>query len=68
MASYLKPLVILSLVSAVQAVQPSAPDFVAVPLRELKWGQINFLHTTDTHGWLAGHLSEYEYQSLLGMF
>ncbi|KAL4745698.1 hypothetical protein BDW72DRAFT_211111 [Aspergillus terricola var. indicus] len=63
MASYLKPLIILSLISAAQAVQPSAPDFVAVPLRGLKWGQINFLHTTDTHGWLAGHLSEPSYSA-----
>ncbi|KAL4972444.1 Metallo-dependent phosphatase-like protein [Aspergillus desertorum] len=63
MASYLKTLLILALLSVVQAVQPSAPDFVAVPLRELKWGQVNFLHTTDTHGWLAGHLSEPSYSA-----
>ncbi|KAL6232045.1 hypothetical protein BDW75DRAFT_218633 [Aspergillus navahoensis] len=63
MTSYLKPLVIIPLLTAVQAVQPSAPDFVAVPLRELKWGQINFLHTTDTHGWLSGHLSEPSYSA-----
>ncbi len=28
-------------------------------MRELDWGQINFLHTTDIHGWLGGHLQEY---------
>lgn len=39
--------------------QPSAPDPIPAPLRDLKWGQLNFLHTTDTHGWLAGHLQEY---------
>ncbi|KAJ5885344.1 hypothetical protein N7495_009854 [Penicillium taxi] len=27
-------------------------------LRDLEFGQVNFLHTTDTHGWLAGHLQE----------
>lgn len=41
--------------------QPGAPAPVAAPMRELEWGQINFLHTTDTHGWLGGHLQEYVY-------
>ncbi|KAL4904237.1 hypothetical protein BDW74DRAFT_33426 [Aspergillus multicolor] len=63
MASGLKYFVILPLLSAVQAVQPSAPSPVPAPLRELKWGQLNFLHTTDTHGWLAGHLSEPSYSA-----
>ena len=51
--------IILSLCCAVFAVQPSAPDPIPAPLRDLEWGQLNFLHTTDTHGWLAGHLQEY---------
>ncbi len=38
--------------------QPSAPEAFAAPLRDLKFGQVNFLHTTDTHGWHAGHLLE----------
>jgi 2',3'-cyclic-nucleotide 2'-phosphodiesterase (5'-nucleotidase family) len=42
----------------VHAIQPSAPAPVPAPLRDLTWGQLNFLHTTDTHGWLAGHLQE----------
>ncbi|ESK91469.1 vacuolar protein [Moniliophthora roreri MCA 2997] len=25
------------------------------PSRPLQWGDINILHTTDTHGWLLGH-------------
>jgi 2',3'-cyclic-nucleotide 2'-phosphodiesterase (5'-nucleotidase family) len=41
------------------AIQPSAPDAIPAPIRDLQWGQLNFLHTTDTHGWLAGHLQEY---------
>lgn len=41
--------------------QPSAPEPVSAPLRELPWGQLNFLHTTDTHGWHAGHLQEPSY-------
>ncbi|KAJ5537901.1 hypothetical protein N7494_007380 [Penicillium frequentans] len=45
------------------AAQPSAPDPIPVPLRDLEFGQINFLHTTDTHGWLAGHLQEPSYSA-----
>lgn len=39
--------------------QPSVhePDSSA-QLRNLTWGQLNFIHTTDTHGWLPGHLLE----------
>ncbi|KAF4598848.1 hypothetical protein EYR38_007256 [Pleurotus pulmonarius] len=25
------------------------------PTRDLEWGDINVIHTTDTHGWLLGH-------------
>jgi 2',3'-cyclic-nucleotide 2'-phosphodiesterase (5'-nucleotidase family) len=39
-------------------IQPSAQLPVPAPLRELPWGPLNFLHTTDTHGWHAGHLQE----------
>ncbi len=42
-----------------RAAQPGALAPVAAPLRDLNWGQLNFLHTTDTHGWLGGHLLEY---------
>ena len=45
--------------ATVQAAQPSAPSPLAAPVRELPWGQLNFLHTTDSHGWHAGHLQEY---------
>jgi 2',3'-cyclic-nucleotide 2'-phosphodiesterase (5'-nucleotidase family) len=43
------------------AEQPSAPKPYAAPLRDLQFGQLNFLHTTDTHGWHAGHLLEASY-------
>ncbi|KAK7207687.1 calcineurin-like phosphoesterase [Myxozyma melibiosi] len=37
--------------------QPSALPPIKTPdLRDIEWGQINFISTTDTHGWLAGHL------------
>lgn len=48
----------LSLLSPGQATQPQARQPASAPLRELPWGQLNFLHTTDTHGWHAGHLQE----------
>lgn len=28
---------------------------VTPPSRPLQWGDINIIHTTDTHGWLLGH-------------
>lgn len=49
----------LLLAASVLAAQPSASKPVPAPLRDLEWGQLNILHTTDTHGWLAGHLQEY---------
>ena len=53
----------ITLSVAVQAAQPSAPTPVSAPLRELPWAQLNFLHTTDTHGWHAGHLQESSYSA-----
>ncbi|KAF9052347.1 hypothetical protein BDZ89DRAFT_425324 [Hymenopellis radicata] len=32
---------------------PSSP--LNLPWRPLEWGDINIIHTTDTHGWLLGH-------------
>ncbi|KAI2786800.1 hypothetical protein POX_g09194 [Penicillium oxalicum] len=51
------------LVPSALAAQPSAPAPISAPLRELQFGQLNFLHTTDTHGWLAGHLQEPSYSA-----
>ncbi|KAH0182742.1 hypothetical protein KCU86_g12777, partial [Aureobasidium melanogenum] len=53
----------IALVPAVLAAQPSAPEPVKAPLRELPWGQLNFLATTDTHGWHGGHLQEPQYSA-----
>ncbi|KAG6816705.1 hypothetical protein H0H87_003680 [Tephrocybe sp. NHM501043] len=33
----------------------AAPSSVTPPSRPLEWGDINILHTTDSHGWLLGH-------------
>ncbi|KAF8757969.1 ser thr protein phosphatase [Rhizoctonia solani] len=38
--------------------QPGATPSTTWPTVPLEWGNINFLHTTDTHGWLLGHLHE----------
>ncbi|KAK7965095.1 hypothetical protein PG988_010099 [Apiospora saccharicola] len=45
----------------VKRIQPGAPNATYGPTRALEWGQVNFLHTTDTHGWLEGHLKEGNY-------
>lgn len=50
------------LLAGARAAQPGAAKPVAAPMRDLTWGQLNFLHTTDTHGWIGGHLLEYRPQ------
>jgi 2',3'-cyclic-nucleotide 2'-phosphodiesterase (5'-nucleotidase family) len=47
------------MLKGITCVQPEAPPPMAAPLRELPWAQLNFLHTTDVHGWWGGHLQEY---------
>ena len=42
-----------------KAEQPGAAKPEKAEIRDLTWGQLNFLHTTDTHGWHGGHLQEY---------
>lgn len=37
-------------------------------IRYLKLGQINFLHTTDTHGWLGSHPNQNNYNANWGHF
>ncbi|KAM5440457.1 hypothetical protein McanMca71_003939 [Microsporum canis] len=45
----------------VRRMQPEAKGALTKPKGPLEWGQLNFLHTTDTHGWLEGHLKERNY-------
>ena len=33
--------------------EPQAP--LTRPSRPLVWGDVNIIHTTDSHGWLLGH-------------
>ncbi|MCJ1243205.1 hypothetical protein MMC30_000402 [Trapelia coarctata] len=54
---------LLTLGAACHAAQPSAPPPLSAPLRELPWGQLNFLASTDTHGWHAGHLQQPSYSA-----
>jgi 2',3'-cyclic-nucleotide 2'-phosphodiesterase (5'-nucleotidase family) len=63
MSSFLRIPLLLALLHAALASQPSAPSPIAAPLRELPWSQLNFLHTTDTHGWHGGHLQEAQYSA-----
>jgi 2',3'-cyclic-nucleotide 2'-phosphodiesterase (5'-nucleotidase family) len=48
--------------------QPTAKNATLSPQEPLRWGEINFIHTTDTHGWLAGHLREENYGADWGDF
>ena len=52
----------------VRRMQPDAQNATVAPRGPLAWGQINFLHTTDTHGWLEGHIKEQNYGADWGDF
>jgi 2',3'-cyclic-nucleotide 2'-phosphodiesterase (5'-nucleotidase family) len=52
----------------VRRMQPTASNASYGPSRPLEWGQINFLQTTDTHGWLEGHIKEQNYGADWGDF
>ncbi|OBT39995.1 hypothetical protein VE00_09429 [Pseudogymnoascus sp. WSF 3629] len=52
----------------VRRMQPDAQGATYGPTQELEWGQINFLQTTDTHGWLEGHIKEQNYGADWGDF
>ncbi|EGX89262.1 ser/Thr protein phosphatase family [Cordyceps militaris CM01] len=55
-------------VRQVKRMQPGAPNATYGPKGPLEWGQINFMHTTDTHGWLEGHLKQPNYGADWGDF
>ncbi|KAL1880429.1 hypothetical protein Plec18167_003833 [Paecilomyces lecythidis] len=52
----------------VRRMQPEALNATSKPRGPLAWGQFNVLHTTDTHGWLEGHLKEKNYGADWGDF
>ncbi|KAG6847483.1 hypothetical protein H0H93_007843 [Arthromyces matolae] len=37
------------------SIRSYAPPWVTPPPNDLVWGDINIIHTTDSHGWLQGH-------------
>ena len=41
----------------VRRMQPDAVNTTSQPRAPLAWGQLNFMHTTDTHGWLVRFFS-----------
>ncbi|KAF9115340.1 hypothetical protein BGX27_008221 [Mortierella sp. AM989] len=48
--------------------QPGAPQPIPVDLKPLTWGDVNIIQTTDTHGWLSGHIKEGSYSADFGDF
>jgi len=58
----------VTLARHVRRMQPDALNATDLPNRLLEWGQLNFLHTTDTHGWLEGHVAEQNYGADWGDF
>jgi 2',3'-cyclic-nucleotide 2'-phosphodiesterase (5'-nucleotidase family) len=52
----------------VRRMQTDAQNATTSPRGPLAWGQVNFLQTTDTHGWLEGHLKEPNYGADWGDF
>lgn len=49
-------------------IQPNARPTLPQQIKDLHWGQLNILSTTDTHGWLAGHLLDDNYSADYGDF
>ncbi|KAF7729993.1 hypothetical protein EC973_003406 [Apophysomyces ossiformis] len=48
--------------------QPNTPNTGPLDLEPLTWGDINFVHSTDIHGWLEGHLLQPSYNGDMGDF
>ncbi|TQS36288.1 hypothetical protein Golomagni_03266 [Golovinomyces magnicellulatus] len=56
----------LILISLTAAEQPGSAQPVTPPQRGIKIGQLNFLQTTDIHGWNAGHQKNGQYSADFG--
>lgn len=52
----------------VRRMQPESLNATTKPRGPLAWGQLNIIHSTDTHGWLEGHLKEHNYGADWGDF
>ncbi|KAI9701411.1 MAG: hypothetical protein M1820_006502 [Bogoriella megaspora] len=53
----------LVLTRNVRRMQPGSTGATTQPRGPLEWGQLNFLHTTDTHGWLESHIKQQTYSA-----
>lgn len=60
-------LIITLLVFSTRNIGKKTPDSLG-SIRDLKWSSINFLHTTDTHGWYGGHTNQKLYGADWGDF
>lgn len=49
-------------------IQPGAYPTLPQQIKDIHWGQVNIISTTDTHGWLAGHLLDENYSADYGDF
>lgn len=49
-------------------IQPGALTTLPQQIKDIHWGQLNIISTTDTHGWLAGHLLDENYSADYGDF
>ncbi|KAG0268256.1 hypothetical protein DFQ27_007224 [Actinomortierella ambigua] len=58
----------LALAHVERRAQAGALDPEPIALRPLEWGDVNFIATTDTHGWLQGHPDDPSYSGDFGDF
>ncbi|RKF80902.1 Secreted protein [Golovinomyces cichoracearum] len=56
----------LMFISLTVAEQPGSAQPVTPPQRDIQIGQLNFLQTTDVHGWNGGHQKEGQYSADFG--
>ncbi|CDO92179.1 unnamed protein product [Kluyveromyces dobzhanskii CBS 2104] len=71
LAVYIAPLFLSSTLAAVLPFSPdqnilSTESHEESSFRDLQIGQLNFLHTTDTHGWLGSHSNQDNYNAKWG--
>lgn len=58
----------LSIMLLILAVVLFSGCYASFPHRNLTWNDINFVHTTDTHGWYSGHINQPLYHANWGDF
>ncbi|RLV91463.1 40S ribosomal protein S4 [Spathaspora sp. JA1] len=59
---------LLHLNARIRAPDPNTSASASSIYRDLNWNDINFIHTTDTHGWYSGHLNQKQYNANWGDF